>query len=46
MIIKYLNVQMKYAIRGKAEQAAKLSEWANVEIEKKRGLVNENQTIG
>lgn len=36
---------MKYAIRGKVQQAAKLSEWAYVEIEKKRGINHETNGI-
>lgn len=37
MIINYLEVQMKYALRGKVQQVEKLSEWAYEEVRKKRG---------
>jgi hypothetical protein len=37
VIINYLEVEVKYAKRGKVKQSAKLGEWARVEFEKKRG---------
>jgi hypothetical protein len=36
MIINYLELEVKYAKKGKVQQSMKLNEWARNEFEKKR----------
>jgi hypothetical protein len=45
MIIKYLDLEVKFVRRGKVQQSMKLNEWARNEFEKKRGAVNETNGI-
>lgn len=37
MIINYLELETKFARQGKVNQSVKLSEWARVEYEKRKG---------
>lgn len=41
MIINYLDLEVKFARRGKVQQSMKLNEWARNEFEKKKGAKNE-----
>lgn len=41
MIINYLDMEVRFARRGKVQQSMKLNEWARVDFEKKRGIRHE-----